>query len=132
MKSWGWYYPHHYAPYISDIQNFSNLKLDFDLGKPFLPFEQLLAVLPAASRSHLPSAYHNLMTTEESSVIDFYPKDFDTDMNGKKQEWEAVVLIPFIDEVKIFFLLFENFVEVVHHGYSFLIFSKGTSPTRNG
>lgn len=101
MKSWGWYYPHHYAPYISDVQNFSNLKLEFDLGTPFLPFEQLLAVLPAASRSHLPTAYHNLMTTDESSVIDFYPKDFDTDMNGKKQEWEAVVLIPFIDEVKI-------------------------------
>lgn len=101
MKSWGWYYPHHYSPYISDIQNFGDLKLNFDLGKPFLPFEQLLAVLPAASRSHLPSAYHNLMTQEHSSVIDFYPKDFDTDMNGKKQEWEAVVLIPFIDEVKM-------------------------------
>ncbi|XP_037036647.1 5'-3' exoribonuclease 1 isoform X2 [Bradysia coprophila] len=101
VKSWGWYYPHHYSPYISDIQNFSDLKLDFEMGKPFLPFEQLLAVLPAASRSHLPSAYHNLMMEENSSVIDFYPKDFDTDMNGKKQEWEAVVLIPFIDEKRL-------------------------------
>lgn len=44
------------------------------------------------------------MTNEDSSVIDFYPKDFETDMNGKKQEWEAVVLIPFIDEVSIFFI----------------------------
>lgn len=99
VKSWGWYYPHHYSPYISDIQNFSHLKLDFEMGKPFLPFEQLLAVLPSASRSHLPSAYHSLMMDENSSVIDFYPKDFNTDMNGKKQDWEAVVLIPFIDEV---------------------------------
>lgn len=99
VKSWGWYYPHHYAPYISDVQNFSDLKLDFELGKPFLPFEQLLAVLPSASRSHLPVAYHSLMMDDSSPVIDFYPSDFDTDMNGKKQEWEAVVLIPFIDEV---------------------------------
>ena len=41
--SWGWYYPHHYAPYISDIKNFSNvnLSLDFELGTPFKPFEQV-------------------------------------------------------------------------------------------
>ena len=84
---------------MNNIQNFGDLKLDFEMGKPFLPFEQLLAVLPAGSRSHLPSAYHKLMMDERSSVIDFYPKDFDTDMDGKKQEWEAVVLIPFIDEV---------------------------------
>lgn len=47
--SWSWFYPHHYAPYISDICNFSkNLELNFDMGKPFLPFQQLLAVLPTA------------------------------------------------------------------------------------
>ena len=39
------------------------------------------------------------MTTESSPVIDFYPAKFDTDLNGKQQDWEAVVLIPFIDEV---------------------------------
>lgn len=55
--SWSWFYPHHYAPYISDIKNFSHLKLDFELGTPFLPFEQLLAVLPAASKSLLPEPY---------------------------------------------------------------------------
>lgn len=47
----------------------------------------------------MPEAYHELMTSDRSEVIDFYPVDFDTDLNGKKQEWEAVVLIPFIDEV---------------------------------
>ena len=60
---------------------------------------QLLAVLPAASKSHLPAAYHDLMTSEKSKVIDYYPPNFETDLNGKKQDWEAVVLIPFIDEV---------------------------------
>lgn len=39
--SWSWYYPHHYAPYISDIRGFSNLKIEFDLGEPFLPYEQV-------------------------------------------------------------------------------------------
>lgn len=69
------------------------------MGKPFQPFEQLLAVLPSASKQLLPEAYQYLMTSEESPIIEYYPHDFKTDMNGKKQEWEAVVLIPFIAEV---------------------------------
>ncbi|XP_044753011.1 5'-3' exoribonuclease 1 isoform X2 [Coccinella septempunctata] len=96
--SWSWYYPHHYAPYISDIKNFKNLNLEYDLGKPFLPYEQLLAVLPAASKRLLPSCFQNLMTSETSPIIRYYPEKFETDLNGKKQEWEAVVLVPFIDE----------------------------------
>lgn len=41
VRSWSWYYPHHYAPYISDVQNFSHLKLEYDIGTPFLPFQQV-------------------------------------------------------------------------------------------
>uniref|UniRef100_A0A3P8X0H4 5'-3' exoribonuclease 1 n=1 Tax=Cynoglossus semilaevis TaxID=244447 RepID=A0A3P8X0H4_CYNSE len=100
VQSWSWYYPYHYAPFLSDVRNISSLKLTFDLGKPFMPFEQLLAVLPAASSELLPEAYRHLMTSENSSIIEYYPLDFKTDLNGKQQEWEAVVLIPFIDEVK--------------------------------
>ncbi|XP_021920765.1 5'-3' exoribonuclease 1 isoform X2 [Zootermopsis nevadensis] len=97
--SWSWFYPHHYAPYISDICNFSkNLELNFDMGKPFLPFQQLLAVLPTASKTLLPVPYQQLMSEKESPIFHFYPSEFKTDLNGKKQEWEAVVLIPFIDE----------------------------------
>ncbi|XP_075058040.1 5'-3' exoribonuclease 1 isoform X2 [Mixophyes fleayi] len=101
VQSWSWYYPYHYAPYLSDIQNISHLKLTFNLGKPFMPFEQLLAVLPAASKDLLPQAYQSLMTGEESPIIDYYPQDFKTDLNGKQQEWEAVVLIPLIDETRL-------------------------------
>lgn len=39
--SWCWYYPHHYAPYISDIKDFAHLDLQFELGEPFKPFEQV-------------------------------------------------------------------------------------------
>ena len=38
------------------------------------------------------------MVNEDSSIKHFYPMTFETDLNGKQQEWEAVVLIPFIDE----------------------------------
>jgi len=50
------YYPHHYAPYLSDVKGFSDLKIEFDPGRPFLPFQQLMAVLPTASMSLLPEA----------------------------------------------------------------------------
>ncbi|XP_038156395.1 5'-3' exoribonuclease 1 isoform X3 [Cyprinodon tularosa] len=98
VQSWSWYYPYHYAPFLSDIRNISELELTFDLGKSFMPFQQLLAVLPAASKELLPESYRDLMTSPSSPIIEYYPPDFKTDLNGKQQEWEAVVLIPFIDE----------------------------------
>ncbi|KAK3912768.1 5'-3' exoribonuclease 1 [Frankliniella fusca] len=101
VASWSWYYPHHYAPYVSDICNFKDITLSFDLGEPFKPFEQLLAVLPAASKSLLPAPYQELMIQESSPILEYYPPEFQTDLNGKKQDWEAVVLIPFIDEKKL-------------------------------
>ncbi|XP_029050758.1 5'-3' exoribonuclease 1 [Osmia bicornis bicornis] len=99
--SWTWYYPHHYAPYISDIKDFKDLKFEFEFGEPFLPFEQLLAVLPPYSKKLLPPAFQSLLTDEQSPIIDYYPVEFETDLNGKRQEWEAVVLIPFIDSTRL-------------------------------
>ncbi|XP_048250322.1 5'-3' exoribonuclease 1-like isoform X1 [Haliotis rufescens] len=101
VPSWSWFYPHHYAPYISDVKGFSNMRIEFQLGKAFLPFQQLMAVLPAASKDLLPEAFRGLMTMDTSPIIDFYPVNFKTDLNGKQQDWEAVVLIPFIEEERL-------------------------------
>ncbi|XP_016995150.3 5'-3' exoribonuclease 1 [Drosophila takahashii] len=101
VQSWDWYYPFHYAPFISDLKNIEQVQIDFQLGTPFLPFQQLLAVLPAASCKLLPVAYHDLMLQPSSPLAEFYPLEFDSDLNGKKHDWEAVVLIPFIDERRL-------------------------------
>lgn len=74
------YYPYHYAPYLSDIHNISELKIKFELGKPFMPFEQLLAVLPAASKDLLPKCYqvgyriklHYLYTAYSLSALFYF------------------------------------------------------------
>lgn len=47
------------------------------------------------------SILQSLMVSEDSPVKDFYPVDFKTDLNGKQQEWEAIVLIPFINEEQL-------------------------------
>lgn len=73
----------------------------FNRGKPFKPFEQLLAVLPAASASLLPHPFQWLMTDARSPVLDFYPDKFDIDMEGKRAEWEGIVKVPFIDEQRL-------------------------------
>ncbi|CCJ29283.1 unnamed protein product, partial [Pneumocystis jirovecii] len=96
--SWKWYYPYHYAPFASDFKNISSLNIQFELGKPFLPYEQLMGVLPSAS---LPRPLQSLMIEEHSEIIDFYPKEFPIDMNGKKFSWQGVVLLPFIDEKRL-------------------------------
>ena len=57
VASWTWFYPHHYAPIISDIVAIQEFEVAFQLGQPFLPFQQLLGVLPSASFKLLPEPY---------------------------------------------------------------------------
>lgn len=106
VPSWSWFYPHHYAPFASDLAGFllgsADFSVGFSKGRPFAPLEQLLAVLPAASYKLVPPAFASLMTDPATSpIIDFYPLEFEADLNGKKNAWEAVVKIPFIDESRL-------------------------------
>lgn len=107
--SWNWFFKYHYAPRISDIhiglekfleQN-ENYEITFDLNKPFKPFEQLMAVLPARSKALIPKVYWPLITEEHSPIHDFYPDEVEIDLNGKTASWEAVVLLNFVDENRL-------------------------------
>ena len=101
VASWPWFYQYHYSPMISDVKKGLGADMNFELGQPFRPYQQLMGVLPDRSKKIVPTVYHELMTSKDSPIIDFYPRDFELDMNGKKQEWEAVVKIPFIEERRL-------------------------------
>ena len=122
--SWGWFYPYHYGPMLSDLINIPKMfeEIKFELGAPLTPFQQLMGCLPPASSILVPKLYRWLMTSPDSPIIQFYPQTFDVDMNGKKyvrkreefsrckrksqmvssflrfrNPWEGVNLLPFID-----------------------------------
>jgi 5'-3' exoribonuclease 1 len=101
IQSWGWYYPYHYAPMLTDLVDIADFSMEFEFGKPFLPFQQLMGVLPKLSGDLVPPAFRVLMDNPMSSIQDFYSTDFETDENGKKNDWEYVILIPFIDQDRL-------------------------------
>ena len=105
VKSWRWYYPYNYAPMISDFENIdfnynSNdlIKLfENDKSEPFSPFQSLLFILPKTSFDLLPPCYKEF----PNQAPEYFPENVDIDYNGKHTPWEAVVLLPFLDEEKV-------------------------------
>jgi len=108
---WRWYYPYHYAPMISDlginiVQDFlgtttiSNFEIDFNCpqnSQPYTPFQQLLCIMPQRSFKLLPDEYAVIPKIMSSE----FPTQFNVDLNGKTNAWEAIVLIPFVDEIEV-------------------------------
>ena len=73
--SWGWFFPYHYAPFAADIADAIDVDAPFepDLGQPFLPFEQLMGVLPPRSAHALPRCLGAIMEDPDSELADCYP-----------------------------------------------------------
>jgi len=115
--SWAWYFPHLYGPLSTDMVNLHEFygeeepidikdndgfrEFPFKQTEAFPPLAQLLSVLPSASANLLPPVLGELMLEPSSPLAQYYPEDFDSDANGKRQPWEAIVKIPFIDGDKL-------------------------------
>lgn len=97
MTDWEWYYPYQYSPFPSEIIEYLNdnqvLTFKFSENKPIDQFLQLLYVLPPKSKDLLPVPLKDIMLDKK-----LYP-DYEVkyDMDGKRKEWEGIIILPDID-----------------------------------
>ena len=99
--SWDWQYPFTVSPFISDLAIYAESitinNITFEQSNPVSPFEQLLLVLPPSSYKLLPTNYMNLMISDESPIIDLYPKEVYIETTNIDALWKAIPLIPIAD-----------------------------------
>lgn len=111
VPSWSWYFPFHYAPTATDLARTLRprpgepagkcIQTTWSMSTPLDPLSQLMGVLPAASAGSLPAVCQELMSSESSPIIDFYPVEFALDPNGSRARWQWIALLPFIDENRL-------------------------------
>jgi len=103
VSNWNWKFTHHYAPFAHTLAKHAKSFSfpDYPTTVPNVPFVQLLSILPPKSANLLPSPLDTLLASEQSPLASFCPRDFPLDLAGKRQEWEAVVLLPIVDSQKI-------------------------------
>jgi 5'-3' exoribonuclease 1 len=58
-------------PALQDLRDVDKMSFEFHLGSPFRPFEQLMGVLPAASKELVPLAYQVSLSSRSYSLLRF-------------------------------------------------------------
>ncbi|KAG7029973.1 5'-3' exoribonuclease 3, partial [Cucurbita argyrosperma subsp. argyrosperma] len=87
------FYPYHYG-------TFASVSLFSFASQPLWLF--YLGYRGKRYSAHaLPEQYRKLMTDQNSPIVDFYPNDFEVDMNGKRFSWQGIAKLPFIDETRL-------------------------------
>lgn len=102
---WQWYYKYHYSPIASDLASINLQELaesiSFTVGKPADPIAMLLSVLPPKSEQLPPKCFRFLMNDPKSPIHEYFPSEIKVDCEGRKRDWEFVILVPFVDPEKL-------------------------------
>lgn len=98
VPHWRWAYPYLYAPFLSDLAVYAKEmgrpsfveRSSVKDNRPFTSLLQLVCVLPPASGGLLPE----VLTDAFQKFRAAYPKEFEIDVDGKRNEWEGIVHLP--------------------------------------
>lgn len=94
IPSWDWYFPHSYGLHADKFVKHMPVEycaFKFPKSQPYHPHEQLLCVVPPTGKSVIPEYLH-----EAFDFIIGKSTTFETDVIGKRQEWEATVIVDVI------------------------------------
>jgi 5'-3' exonuclease len=95
IPSWDWYYPYNYTLHANDFVEYcplNVLKFSFRMSEPSHPHEQLLRVIPPLNKHLIPFYLH-----DEFEKISKKSNTFKIDKTGKREEWEAVTIVDFVE-----------------------------------
>ncbi len=103
IPDWQYCYPYYYAPFACDLTSFleryhnegeAKLQFTFEKHAPFTPLQQLLSILPYHSYYLLPTEYQK---EAEKYKEQLQLTHIETDREGKKNDYEEIILVPLID-----------------------------------
>lgn len=110
-SSWSWFYPYHFGPFPSDLNNFlKNTEkgrladlCNWETTKPVSPVEQLINVMPLKSVSALPKACQKQVEELKPPINDIFvdPRKVDRDPNGRTYKYQWVSLLPILQPEQI-------------------------------
>lgn len=103
IPTFEWYFEYHYAPLMTDLHRFakdSKISVWNDLQswtfQPALTLNQaLLGIIPPSSVNVLPTSLQPLL--QRNAEHELFKEDFKVDLEGKQQDYEAVLLLPIVD-----------------------------------
>lgn len=103
--SWNWCYEYLHGPCLSDLYYYLKYNwkvVEFKLGYPYKPVQQLLTVLPPQSSHLLPEKYQNLMINSLSPLIKYYPIKIKLNVLNQHIYWKCFPKVPMMNEELLF------------------------------
>ena len=98
--SWKWYYPFRSSPCLRDLVIYTSERVygtEFEESSPYTPLEQLVLVIPKQSFNLIPKEYKDVLI-KDISISNYYPDDFELDMENKLWFHECNPIIPIIND----------------------------------
>lgn len=108
VPSWSYVFGYYYAPFASDLMHHMEYDSTFEYSHPLTPLQHLFCCLPPSSSNFLPPSYKALVTDSDSPLSKYFVTEYITDLNGKNKSYEAIALIPILNEKEILQVL-ENY-----------------------
>ena len=97
---WQWIYSMHHAPLMkhmsSAVKDSRFRHIAFNKNTAMPPFRQMMCVIPPLSLKVLNKDLR--FVYDHPDLQGYYPASFQVDYEGKKQDWQGIAVLPFINQ----------------------------------